>query len=152
VYNAFFGFRKDPFASTPDPEFFFRSEHHDAALKGLLLSIEARMGLISLVGNEGTGKTVVLECLRNSLGPDTPCAFIRDSRISLGRFLGTIASDLHLDLRFVIKSDARIFLALTRFATQQARSGRTVVLIRRRSSKSPNGCVLRNCPPCKSAP
>jgi general secretion pathway protein A len=85
------------------------------------------MGLISLIGDAGTGKTLVLECLRNSLGPDIPCAFVRDSRISFGRFLETIASDL--DLRFRTKSAPQIFLALTRLTTQQARSGRTVVLI-----------------------
>jgi general secretion pathway protein A len=127
VYNAFFGFQKDPFASTPDPEFFFRSKQHDAALKGLLMSVDARMGLISLVGDEGTGKTVVLECLRNSLGPEIPCAFLRDSRITFGRFLETIASDLHL--RSKTKSAPQVFLALTRLATQQAQSGSTVVLI-----------------------
>ena len=129
MYKAFFGFRTDPFASKPDPAFFFRSSHHDAALKGLLLSVEARMGLISLVGEEGSGKTVVLECLRNSLGPDIPCVFLRDSRISFARFLAILASDLNLDLRFNTKSAPQVFLALTRLVTQQARSGRTVVLI-----------------------
>ena len=139
MYNAFFGFRKAPFAATPDPEFFFRSKHHDAALKGLLLSIEARMGLISLIGDAGTGKTLVLETLRNSLGPDIPCAFIRDSRISFGRFLETIASDL--DLRFQTKSAPQIFLALTRLTTQQARSGRTVVLIVDEAHNLPPECL-----------
>src|SRR5580698_3740755 len=122
VYNAFFGFRTDPFASTPDPAFFFRSSHHDAALKGLLLSVEARMGVISLVGDQGTGKTMVLECLRTSLPSDVPCAFLRDSHISLGQFLETIAADLKLDLRFKKKSAPHVFLALTRLMTQQARS------------------------------
>ncbi len=129
VYKAFFGFQKDPFASTPDPAFFFRSSHHDAALKGLLLSVEARLGAISLMGDKGTGKTVVLECLRNSLGPDISCAFLRDSRISFDRLLETIASDLDLDLRFEKKSAPHVFLALTRLMTQQARRGSTVVLI-----------------------
>ena len=129
MYNAFFGFRKTPFASTPDPEFFFRSKHHEAALKDSLLAIENRMGLISLVGEEGTGKTVVLECLRNSLGSGIPCAFLSESRISFGRFLEIMASDLDLDLRSKTKSAPHVFLALTRLMTQQARSGSTVVLI-----------------------
>ena len=85
------------------------------------------MGVISLVGDKGTGKTVVLECLRDSLASDIPCAFLRDSRISLGQFLETIASDL--DLRVKKKSAPHVFLALTRLMTQQARGGRTVVLI-----------------------
>jgi general secretion pathway protein A len=129
VYKAFFGFQKNPFDSTPDPAFFFRSSHHEAALKGLLLSIEARMGAISLVGEKGTGKTVVLECLRNSLAPDIRCAFLRDSRISFGSLLETIASHLDLDVRFKKQSAAQVFLALTRLMAEQARSGSTVVLI-----------------------
>lgn len=129
MYKAFFGFHKNPFASTLDPATFFRSSQHDAALKGLLLSVEARMGVVSLVGDKGTGKSMVLECLRGSLASDIPCAFVRDSRISLDRFLETIASDLNLDLRFKRKSAAHVFLTLTRLMTQQAHSGRTVVLI-----------------------
>ncbi len=129
MYNAFFGFQKAPFASAPDPEVFFPSNHHDAALRGLQLSVEARMGLISLVGDEGTGKTLVLERLRNSLGAGIPCAFVRDSRISFDQFLETIASDLNLDLLANTKSARQVFLALIRLATQQAQSGRTVLLI-----------------------
>ena len=129
MYNAFFGFQKAPFATPPDPEFFFRSHQHDAALNGLRMSIDARMGRISLVGDKGTGKTLLLECLRNSLGSDTACAFLRDSRTTVDRFFETIASDLNLEVRSKKKSGPQIFLALTRLVTEQAQSGRTVVLL-----------------------
>ncbi len=81
------------------------------------------------MGDKGTGKTLVLECLRNCLGPDIRCAFLRDSRISFGQALETITSDLDLDLRFRKKSAPHVFLALTRLMAQQAGSGSTVVLI-----------------------
>ena len=128
MYNKFFGFEENPFASKPDPAFFYRSKQHDAALTSLIFSIQARMGLTSLTGEKGTGKTMVLECLRDSLeSANIPFAFLPNPRISVNRFFQSIASDL--DLRCQGTSAYQVFSALHKFMIQQARRGRTVALI-----------------------
>ena len=129
MYKAFFGFEETPFASKPDPGFFFRGNEHDASLRGLIFAVQARMGLISLTGEEGTGKTTVLECLRESLESDNiPCAFIRDPRISVDGFFQNIASDLDLQCQGGA-SAYKVFSALSQLMAQQTRRGRTVALI-----------------------
>ena len=128
MYNEFFGFEKNPFASTPDPAFFYRSKQHDTSLRSLTFAVQAQMGLSALMGEEGTGKTLVLQCLRESLElAHIPCAFLRDSRISTSRFFQTIASEL--DLRCQGTSAYHVFSTLHKFTIQQARKGHTVALI-----------------------
>ena len=86
------------------------------------------MGLASLIGEQGTGKTTVLENLRDSLETtQIHCAFLRDPRLSTNRFFQTIASEL--DLRCQGTSAYQVFSALHQFTLQQARKGRTVALI-----------------------
>ena len=64
MYNAFFGFTESPFNLSPDPTFFFRSDQHEEALANLIYGVRARKGFIVLAGEVGTGKTTMLECLR----------------------------------------------------------------------------------------
>ena len=128
MYNAFFGFEKDPFSSRPDPAFFYRSSQHDTSLRSLMFAVQARMGLSSLAGEAGTGKTILLGCLRDALeSAQTQCAFLRDSRISTNQFYQAIAAEL--DLRCEGTSPDQVFSALYQFTLQQARKGRTVALI-----------------------
>jgi len=128
MYNAFFEFEENPFSSRPDPAFFFRSKQHDTSLRSLMFSVQARMGLSSLVGEEGTGKTILLECLRDTLeSTQIHCAYLRDSRISTNRFFQTVASELELQSQGT--SPYQVFSALHQFTLQQARKGRTVALI-----------------------
>ena len=128
MYNAFFEFEENPFSPKPDLAFFYRSKQHDTSLRSLLFTVQSRMGLSSLTGEEGTGKTMLLECLRDTLeSTQIQCAFLRDPRISANRFFQTIASEL--DLKCQGTSAYQVFAALHQFTLQQAKKGRTVALI-----------------------
>jgi general secretion pathway protein A len=67
MYNAFFGFKLSPFNMSPDPSFLFRSTQHEEALANLIYGVQSRKGFIVLSGEVGTGKTTMLECLRDFL-------------------------------------------------------------------------------------
>ena len=128
MYNAFFEFEENPFSSQPDSAFFYRSKQHDTAIRSLTFAVQARMGLSSLVGEEGTGKTLLLECLRDTLeSTQIHCAFLRDSRLSTNRFFQAVAAELGLKSQGT--SPYQVFSALHQFTLQQARKGRTVALI-----------------------
>jgi general secretion pathway protein A len=62
-YFKALGLEKEPFSTSPDPEFFFRSSSHDTALKRLEISIRLRRGLNLILGDVGTGKTTLLRTL-----------------------------------------------------------------------------------------
>lgn len=55
--------QKEPFSTSPDPEFFYHSLSHDTALKRLEIAIRLRRGLSLVLGDVGTGKTTLSRML-----------------------------------------------------------------------------------------
>jgi general secretion pathway protein A len=128
MYNAFFGFRENPFNLSPDPAFLYRSPQHEEALANLIYGVHSRKGFIVLTGEVGTGKTTMLECLRDYLESQfVEFAFVFNSRINVEQFFEMIAYDL--DLRCAAKSKTEVLIALNQLLVQQAQEGRTTVLI-----------------------
>ncbi|MGE5279545.1 MAG: ExeA family protein [Deltaproteobacteria bacterium] len=58
-YYQILGLEKEPFSTSPDPEFFYQSQEHRAALTRLLIEIRLRRGLSVILGDVGTGKTTL---------------------------------------------------------------------------------------------
>ncbi len=128
MYNAFFGFTDSPFNLSPDPAFLYRSEQHEEALANLIYGVQSRKGFIVLTGEVGTGKTTMLECLRDFLESQyIEFAFIFNSRINSDQFFEMIAYDL--DLRCQRTSKTEVLFALNQLLLQQSQQGRTTVLI-----------------------
>src|SRR5438552_19188926 len=97
MYNAFFGFTQNPFNMSPDPSFLYRSVQHEEALANLIYGVQSRKGFIVLTGEVGTGKTTMLECLRDFLEAHRiEFAFIFNSRVTPDQFFEMIAYDLDL--------------------------------------------------------
>jgi len=62
-YYTALGLTKEPFSSSPDPAFFFRSTSHIQALTRLEIAIRLRRGLSLILGDVGTGKTTLARTL-----------------------------------------------------------------------------------------
>lgn len=128
MYKAYFGLSASPFSLSPDPAFFYRSEQHQEALANLIYGVQSRKGFIVLTGEVGTGKTTLLECLRDHLDAQRlEFAFIFNSRITAGQFFEMIAYDLNLNCQRTSKTE--VLFALNSLVVQQADLGRTTVLI-----------------------
>ena len=128
MYNAFFGISENPFSLSPDPTFLYRSPQHEEALANLIYGVQSRKGFIVLTGEVGTGKTTMLECLREYLESQyIEYASLFNSRINPQQFFEMIAYDL--DLRCDRTSKTEVLFALNSLLIQQANEGRTSVLI-----------------------
>ncbi len=128
MYNAYFGFRESPFNLSPDPEFLYMSPQHEEALANLIYGVRSRKGFIVLTGEVGTGKTTMLECLRDFLDSQQyEFAFIFNSRLTPAQFFEMIAYDL--DLKCDRKSKTEVLFALNSLLLEQAEKNRTCVLI-----------------------
>jgi general secretion pathway protein A len=128
VYRAFFGFKDDPFSLSPDPAFLYRSEQHEEAISNLIYGVQSRKGFIVLTGEVGTGKTTMLECLRDYLHSQrVEFAFLFNSRISPADFFEMVAYDF--DLNCDRKSKTEVLMALNSMLISQAERGSTGVLI-----------------------
>ncbi len=128
MYKAYFGFTENPFSLTPDPSFLFRSSQHEEALANLIYGVQSRKGFIALTGEVGTGKTTMLECLRDFLGgQDITYASLFNSRLTVEQFFEMIAYDLDLHCKRTSKTE--VLFALNQLLIDQANRGGTTVLI-----------------------
>jgi general secretion pathway protein A len=58
-YFKVLGFEKEPFSTSPDPEFFYLSKEHETALTNILIDLRLKRGLSVILGDVGTGKTTL---------------------------------------------------------------------------------------------
>ncbi len=58
-YYKILNLNKEPFSTSPDPDFFFRSGQYMACLHRLEIAIRLKRGLSLVVGDVGTGKTTI---------------------------------------------------------------------------------------------
>jgi general secretion pathway protein A len=128
MYKAFFGFAENPFNMSPDPSFLFRSAQHEEALANLIYGVQSRKGFVVLTGEVGTGKTTMLECLRDFLNAQQiTYASLFNSRLNVQQFFEMIAYDL--GLRCARTSKTEVLFALNEMIIGRANLGRTTVLI-----------------------
>src|SRR5579872_4194971 len=128
MYNAFFGFTQNPFNMSPDPSFLFRSLQHEEALANLIYGVQSRKGFIVLTGEVGTGKTTMLECLRDFLNAQQIAfASLFNSRLTVEQFFEMLAYDLELRCNRLSKTE--VLLSLNNLLVERAAAGRTTVLI-----------------------
>ncbi|MFC1704443.1 ExeA family protein [Candidatus Omnitrophota bacterium] len=67
-YYKLLGFEREPFSTSPDPEFLFLSREYDLALTSLLIELRLKRGLSVILGDIGTGKTTLCRKLVKELG------------------------------------------------------------------------------------
>ncbi len=128
MYNAYFGLKESPFNLSPDPAFLYRSAQHEEALANLIYGVQSRKGFVVLTGEVGTGKTTLLECLRDYLDSQRiEFAFIFNSRLTADQFFEMIAYDFDLHCQRTSKTE--VLFALNEMLLQQNAQGRTAVLI-----------------------
>jgi len=58
-YYTVLGFQKEPFSTSPDPDFFYQSYEHKTALTNILIEIRLKRGLSVVLGDIGIGKTTL---------------------------------------------------------------------------------------------
>ena len=67
MYLQHFNFSEKPFSLTPDTQFFYEYQSHKSALNTLLVALNNSEGFIKVVGEVGTGKTLLGRLLLKKL-------------------------------------------------------------------------------------
>ncbi|MCV6604855.1 MAG: AAA family ATPase [Porticoccaceae bacterium] len=70
MYERYFQLHEKPFSLTPDTQFFFNRQSHRNVLNTLTVALQQREGFIKVVGEVGTGKTLLCRKLLASLSKD----------------------------------------------------------------------------------
>src|SRR5215470_15298977 len=97
MYKQFYSLQRNPFEITPDPAFLFPTRRHNEALAALYYGVKRHKGFVVLTGEVGTGKTLLVRCLLQSLDRgNVAYAYVFNSKLSPLEFLQYIAGDLGL--------------------------------------------------------
>src|SRR3989338_8161119 len=100
-YFKLLGLEREPFSTSPDPQFFFLSAAHRAALYRLRISVKLQRGLCLLLGDVGTGKTTLSRRLAQVLPQDGPIdlhVLLNPYVTSEEQFLAALMEMFHLEM------------------------------------------------------
>jgi general secretion pathway protein A len=129
MYKAFYKLQRNPFEITPDPSFLFPTRRHNEALAALYYGVRRHKGFVVLTGEVGTGKTLLLRCLLQSLkqSDDVKYAYVFNGRLTPVEFLQYIAGDLGLPAAGKNKSE--LLLQLASYVVSRGERKLTTVLV-----------------------
>ena len=133
-YFKVIGFEKEPFSTSPDPEFFYLSKEHEIALTNALIELRLRRGLSVILGDVGTGKTTLSRKLIQELKGRDDFIFhiiLNPSFENESLFLTYLARNF--EISHAVNSSLNVLElreSMERFLFQKGvTEGRTVVLI-----------------------
>jgi general secretion pathway protein A len=129
MYKAFYNLKRNPFEIAPDPSFLFATGRHNEALAALYYGVRRHKGFVVLTGEVGTGKTLLLRCLLQSLkqNEDVAYAYVFNGRLSPVEFLQYIASDLGLPASS--KNKGELLLQIAHYVISRSQKNLTTVLV-----------------------
>ncbi len=96
LYLDHFGLSKPPFQITPDLDFFFSGGRRGDILSALLHVAGHEEGIITVVAEVGSGKTLLARLMISRLAPNINTVYLANPSFSRDEILGAIARDLGL--------------------------------------------------------
>lgn len=94
MYLAHYGLREPPFDAAPAAGFVFPGAGRREGIELLQAALAAGAGLVTIVGEAGTGKTLLCRDLLAGLGPEWRATCIPDPQMEPRAFLHGVAADL----------------------------------------------------------
>jgi len=98
LYSPHFGLKEPPFKITPNTDFFFSGGNRGAVLDALVYAITNGEGIIKLVGEVGSGKTMLCRMLQTILPEKIESIYLANPSVAPEDVLHAIAFELQLKL------------------------------------------------------
>ncbi len=122
MYLDYFSLKRHPFRITPDPSLFFHGGSHGrgVVLDALVYGITTGEGILKVVGEVGSGKTMLCRMLEERLPPTVEIVYLANPNLSARDIVYAIAFELKLPVeastdRLVVMQKLQEYL-LTRHA------------------------------------
>ncbi len=130
MYLEYYSLQRPPFRITPDPSLFFTggANGRGVVLEALLYAITTGEGILKVVGEVGSGKTMLCRMLEERLPPSVEMVYLANPNLSPHDILYAIAFELKLP---VDHSTQRLVLMqhLQDYLLKQHAANRTVLVI-----------------------
>jgi MSHA biogenesis protein MshM len=127
MYLQHFLLREEPFAITPDSDFFYPHEGVQAALNILLVALRSGEGFVKVVGEVGCGKTVLCRQLLKTLQGEWVTAYIPNPDMGPDDLLMALIKELGVEVAPPV-SRHKVLSALHDCLLSHAAAGRRVVV------------------------
>ena len=128
LYLEHFGLREPPFRITPHTDFFFDGADRGTTLDALLYAIQHEEGIVKVVGEVGSGKTLLCRVLIERLPKHVETIYLANPSFTRDEILYAVAEELKIEF-----SRERATIALRalqdRLIASYAEGRRTVILI-----------------------
>lgn len=98
MYYAHFGLKQPPFKITPNTEFFYLGGNRGAVLDALIYAVKSGEGIIKVVGEVGSGKTMLCRMLQVALPESVESIYLANPSVAPEDILHAIAFELQLEL------------------------------------------------------
>jgi len=94
MYHEFFGLKRAPFKITPDTRLFFPGGRRGEILDALVYAIGSGEGIIKVVGEVGSGKTMLCRMLEVRLAKDIEIVYLANPSLTPEDILHAIALEM----------------------------------------------------------
>ena len=98
MYEEYFGLSRSPFKITPDTSLFYEGGHRGDILGALVYAVHRGEGIIKVVGEVGSGKTMLCRMLQQELPEHIEIVYIANPSVSPEDILFVIALELKFDV------------------------------------------------------
>lgn len=128
MYQDFFQFQTLPFSLTPNPSFFCQLRGHQEALNTLQFCITSGEGFIKIIGEVGSGKTLLCRKLIESLDEKYITAYIPNPDLSPSEIRKAVAREIGLDPA-KLPDQHELLMTIYQYLIALHASGKRVVLL-----------------------
>lgn len=127
MYNHFFGFKEKPFKLVPNPDYLFLSKCHEEALAHLKYAAVAGEGFVEILGEVGSGKTMLCRAFLENLDANTESAYIFNPKMDAMDLLKSINDEF--DILSDQDSIKALIDTLNAFLMEKRAEGKKVILL-----------------------
>jgi len=128
MYLDYFGLQKKPFGITPDTSTFFAGAERGDILHAVLYALKSGEGIVKVVGEVGSGKTMLSRMLANNAPSNTVFVFLINPSIQADQIVYAIAHDLGLNVD-KLEQPIQVLHRLQRELFDLHKAGKRVVLV-----------------------
>lgn len=125
-YLAHFGLKEHPFTLTPNTNQYFPTEKHTEIIQSILFGIARNTGILKVVGDVGTGKTMLCRLLlRKLVASNDAVAYLNAPQVDPESIVTLVCAEFGIETG----SRSQMLQGLNTFLLEQHALGRNAVLI-----------------------